>query len=102
MILLFRYEQLLEHYFSCGMVGHLLRECPDSELGSSRVFDHNHPYGSWLRATSLTKSHNCIKRGSVTQLQDESSTDTQNKRERENVVRAVKDEGPNIPYPWHH
>ncbi|KAL5745377.1 hypothetical protein ACOSP7_026523 [Xanthoceras sorbifolium] len=54
-ILLLHYERLLKHFFSYGMLGYLVQECPDDEIGVPRVSSECYPYGSWLRASSLVK-----------------------------------------------
>ncbi|KAL5743663.1 hypothetical protein ACOSQ2_026779 [Xanthoceras sorbifolium] len=54
-ILLLHYERLLKHFFSYGMLGYLVQECPDDEIGVPRVSSECYPYGSWLRASSPVK-----------------------------------------------
>ncbi|KAL5810239.1 hypothetical protein ACOSQ4_026807 [Xanthoceras sorbifolium] len=54
-IILLHYERLLKHFFSYGMLGYLVQECPDDEIGVPRVSSECYPYGSWLRASSPVK-----------------------------------------------
>ncbi|KAI9157262.1 hypothetical protein LWI28_019450 [Acer negundo] len=51
-ILMLRYEQLPDHYFKCGMLGHLARECPSQSKKNHPLVEQEFKYGSWLRVWS--------------------------------------------------
>ncbi|KAL5824982.1 hypothetical protein ACOSQ3_021045 [Xanthoceras sorbifolium] len=56
-VMLLRYERLLEYCFHCGAIRHTFRECSQAEiLGNEGEGVDKFQDGSWLRATSPTRT----------------------------------------------
>ncbi|KAL5804806.1 hypothetical protein ACOSQ3_031606 [Xanthoceras sorbifolium] len=64
-IMLLRYKRLPKFFFTYGYVGHSFRECPVDVYGNKEGELKPQKFGSWLRASSPTKS-----RGSASNTRD--------------------------------
>ncbi|KAL5831728.1 hypothetical protein ACOSQ4_017082 [Xanthoceras sorbifolium] len=72
-IMLLRYERLLEYCFRYGFIGHSMRECEHgSGVGDTGLEDSS--FGSWMRAWSPVKSR--VVRPAIHSLAVASSTDS--------------------------
>ncbi|KAK0604605.1 hypothetical protein LWI29_017393 [Acer saccharum] len=52
--MLLRYERLLEHYFRCDCIGHVVRDCLEKMEGDGPE-DFNTLFGPWLRTDNSMK-----------------------------------------------
>ncbi|KAK2655258.1 hypothetical protein Ddye_008310 [Dipteronia dyeriana] len=54
-VMILRYELLLNHCFWCGRIGHTMQECQEASKGMAVEREVEPPLGTWLRATGLEK-----------------------------------------------
>ncbi|KAL5756425.1 hypothetical protein ACOSP7_020855 [Xanthoceras sorbifolium] len=84
-MMLLRYEKLLEYCFWCGLIGHSVRECVSVSYDPVKEGGDKARFGAWLRASSPSKSGG--------QRQNREHVEDSQQRRREGRREDVRDSG---------
>ncbi|KAK3218517.1 hypothetical protein Dsin_012487 [Dipteronia sinensis] len=84
------YEKLPDHYFRCGRIGHVVRDCLEGAAGSGPE-DFNLLFGPWLKVASPTKKNDFRQRYEDHESQsswrgETNAGDHQNRKKRDNLA----------------